>query len=68
MGAISHLPRKYSSIADAAGYAAVSEKTIRRWIASGRINGYRAGSRIIRVDLNEIDAALRPIPNAKSVA
>ena len=36
---------------------------MRRWIAAGAVPGYRAG-RLIKVDLNDLDAALRPIPAA----
>ena len=60
--------RRIASITAAAEYAGVSTKTIRRYIASGRLTGYRIGPRLIRVDLNELDAILRPIPNAKTVA
>ena len=49
-------------IADAAEYGDCSTKTIRRMIARGDLTGYRLGSRMIRVDLNELDALLRPIP------
>ncbi len=56
--------RRLASISVAADYAAVSTKTIRRWISSGRVAGYRAGPRLIRVDLAELDAMLRPIPTA----
>jgi len=38
----------------------VTDRTIRQMIADGRINGYRSGSRLVRVDLNEVDAAMRP--------
>ena len=54
--------RRLESISEAADYLGVSTKTIRRYIASGRLTGYRAGPRLIRVDLNELDAVLRPIP------
>jgi excisionase family DNA binding protein len=56
--------RRLESIQFAAEYARVSTKTVRRWIASGDLAGYRAGKRLIRVDLNELDALLRPIPTA----
>jgi excisionase family DNA binding protein len=56
--------RRLAPISVAADYAAVSTKTIRRWISSGRVAGYRAGPRLIRVDLAELDAMLRPIPTA----
>jgi excisionase family DNA binding protein len=56
--------RRFISIATAAEYAGVTTKTIRRWIAAGRLRGYRAGPRLIRVRVDELDAMLRPIPTA----
>lgn len=55
--------RRYGSTEDAAAYYKVSKKTVRRWIDEGRITGYRVGPRYIRVDLDEIEAAVvRAIP------
>lgn len=54
--------RRLTSIQDAADYAGVCQKTIRRRIADGSLTGYRMGPRLLRVDLNELDAMLRPIP------
>lgn len=56
--------RRLESIQHAAEYLGVAEKTIRRMIARGDLTGYRAGPRLIRVDLNELDAMLRVIPTA----
>lgn len=56
--------RRLESVPNAADYLGVCPKTIRRWIAAGRVTGYRAGPRLIRVDLNELDDLLRPIPTA----
>jgi excisionase family DNA binding protein len=57
--------RRLASIPDAAEYVGVSTKTTRRYIAAGRITGYRTGPRLIRVDLNEVDAVLlQRIPTA----
>ena len=55
---------RYVPLAAAASYIAVDTKTIRRMISRGELSGRRVGSRIIRVDLNELDALLRPIPSA----
>jgi excisionase family DNA binding protein len=44
----------------------VSEKTLRRYIAQGKLTGYRLGPRLIRVDLDEVETLLRPIPTAKA--
>ncbi len=56
--------RKLVGLPEAAAELGVSTKTIRRWIASGGVTGYRAGPRLIRVDLVELDAMLSPIPTA----
>jgi len=56
--------RRLASIAAAAEYLATSQRTVRRMIASGDLTGYRIGSRLLRVDLNEVDAKLRAIPSA----
>lgn len=52
--------RRLVSLVVASEYADVSTKTLRRWIAESKVPGYRAG-RLIKVDLNELDAALRPM-------
>jgi excisionase family DNA binding protein len=52
---------RLADICDAAAYAHVHPRTIRRRISDGTLTGYRFGPRLIRVDLNEMDAALRPI-------
>jgi excisionase family DNA binding protein len=50
------------SIAVAAEHVSVSQLTIRRWIAAGKLKGYRVGPRLIRVDLDELDQFLRQMP------
>lgn len=62
------ITRRYATLSEAAQYAHVHPKTLRRRIAAGELTGYRMGSRLIRVDLDELDASLRPIPNAKTAA
>jgi excisionase family DNA binding protein len=52
---------RLDSLTNAADFAGVSTKTIRRWISDGRITGYRMGPRLIRVDLDELAAMLQPI-------
>ena len=60
--------RRYAPISVAAEYADCSPKTVRRRIADGSLTGYRFGPRIIRVDLNELDQILSPIPTTGAVA
>lgn len=52
--------RAYISITDAADYLGVTTRTIRQMIADGRLRGYRSGSRLVRLRLAEIDAAMQP--------
>jgi excisionase family DNA binding protein len=49
----------------AAAYADVSTRTLRRYIAQGRLTGYRVGPRLVKVDLTELDPLARPIPTAR---
>jgi excisionase family DNA binding protein len=53
--------RRMGTAAAAAEQVPCSEKTIRRYIAAGRLHGYRVGPRMIRVDLDELDELLRPL-------
>ncbi len=55
-------PRRLASLEHGAVYMDTSVMTVRRYISSGRLTGYRLGDRLLRVDLNEIDAILRPVP------
>ena len=61
-------PKRLVPLDDAAEYVSCNERTIRRYIAAGRLTGYRVGPRLIRVDLDELEAMLRPIPTASDVA
>lgn len=60
--------KRLASIAAAAEYATCSEKTIRRRIAAGDLTGYRFGAKLIRIDLNDVDRLLKPIPSAGDAA
>lgn len=57
-------PTRLTSVENAASYADVSTRTIRRWIADGRIPGYRVGPRLVKVDLADLDSLARRIPTA----
>lgn len=56
--------RRLTTIADAAVYLDCSQRTIRRRVASGELTAYRLGPRLLRIDLDELDALLKPIPTA----
>lgn len=49
---------KMVSVAAAAEHYEVSRQTVRRWIASGKITAHRVGPRLIRIDLEEIEAEI----------
>lgn len=53
--------RRLVSVQAAATDLGVSEKTIRRYISSGKLEGFRMGARLIRVDMNQVDRLLSPI-------
>lgn len=55
-------PRRLASLAEAAEVLGVSVRTIRRMVSEGRLTGYRIGSRMLRVDLNDVDALPSAIP------
>jgi excisionase family DNA binding protein len=56
--------RRYVKVAEAAEYLHVTDRTIRQMIADGRLTAYRSGRRVVRLDLNEIDAAMKPFGGA----
>lgn len=59
-----HSQRRYGSVQQAADLIGVSGKTIRRRIADGTISAYKFGPRLLRVDLDQVERALTPIPTA----
>jgi len=55
----------YVSLEEAADIMSLSTRTIRRRISDGTIPAYQFGRRPIRIRLDELEAALRPIPSAR---
>jgi excisionase family DNA binding protein len=58
--------RRWAAQAEAADYLDITPKTLRRMVATGQVTGYRMGPRLIRFDLDELDALMRPIPTTKA--
>ena len=46
----------------AAEYLGITDRTLRRMIAAGKLPAYRLGPRLLRIDVNDLDALLRPVP------
>ncbi|MGC5245394.1 excisionase family DNA-binding protein [Gordonia sp. DT219] len=56
-------PARFShSITEIADLYGVHPKTIRRWIAEGRISAHRIGPRLIRLDPDEVARQLLGAP------
>jgi hypothetical protein len=57
--------RRLVSVKAVAAMYDVDPITVRRWISSGLVRGYRIGARLIKLDLNEVEArVVRVIPAA----
>jgi excisionase family DNA binding protein len=52
------------SITEAAKYLGVSTRTLRRYIADGRLPAYRVGNQIIRINPDDLVRLERRIPTA----
>lgn len=55
---------RFISLAEAADMLGVTEKTIRRYIASGDLQAARLGRRVIRIREDHVAGLLQPIPTA----
>ena len=56
--------RTLISVNAAATRLGLDPRTIRRYISDGVLPGYRVGSTLVRVDQDDVDALVRPIPAA----
>lgn len=56
-----HTHPHLGTLAQAADILACDPKTVRRYVADGRLTGYRIGPRNLRVDLNEVSSLIRPV-------
>lgn len=56
-------PRSMLRIPEAAEYLNVAPRTVRDYIAQGRLPAYRiAGQRAVRIKAEDVEALLQPIP------
>ncbi|MDH6247548.1 excisionase family DNA-binding protein [Mycobacterium sp. OTB74] len=56
--------RRYVTQQQAAEYLGVTVRTIRQKITDGELTAYRSGTRLVRVDLNDVDAMMVPFGGA----
>jgi excisionase family DNA binding protein len=59
-----HPPRRFTSVEGAATYADVSQRTIWRWIHRGILPAHRVGPRLVKIDVNDLDALAKRVPTA----
>ena len=57
-------PDTLLTVAEAAGRLQVSTKTVRRYIAAGRLQAFRLGPTLLRLHAAEVDGLLRPLATA----
>lgn len=57
--------KRLASVTHLMAYADISRSTAYRLVASGDIKAYKSG-RILRVDLDSVDAWLKPVKGARS--
>ncbi len=57
----SPVPLDLISLAQAEPLVGVSYWTLRRWIADGRLTGFRLGPRLLRVSRSDVLALARPV-------
>ncbi|WP_117423899.1 excisionase family DNA-binding protein [Mycobacterium marinum] len=53
-------PRRWASLKQAGVYLGVTDRTVREHVSCGLYPAYRLNGRLVRVDLNEVDAAMVP--------
>jgi excisionase family DNA binding protein len=63
----SKVPTRIASIEQAANFAGCSQQTIRLDINERRLRGHRLGAWLVRVDLDGVEALLRPIPTIGTI-
>ena len=57
-------PPRLISLSEFADRADVHPRSVRRWIASGLITGYRVGPRLVKCDPADLDRVVGTIPAA----
>jgi excisionase family DNA binding protein len=56
--------KRLMGISEGAEVLGVSCKTIRRYIAAGKLPAYRVGPRLIKIDAADLDSLFQPVGGA----
>lgn len=62
MARAEELPPRWIDQRQAAAYLGITDRTLRRMIADGRLPAYRLGPRLLRIDMGDLDALMRRVP------
>lgn len=62
MAGATELAPRWIDQRQAADYLGITDRTLRRMIAAGKLPAYRLGPRLLRIDVADLDALLRPVP------
>lgn len=54
---------RWATLREGAAYLGIGLRTLTDKIATGEVPAYRCGPRLVRVDLNELDQLMVPVPN-----
>lgn len=46
----------------------ITDKTLRRYVAAGKLPAYRMGGRLLRFKAEDLDALMEPVPTAGTAA
>lgn len=55
-------PNRLVTVQSVAERLNVNELTVRRMISRGELTGYKVGPRLLRLDADEVDAYIQPVP------
>jgi excisionase family DNA binding protein len=58
------MKKTYMSPPEAGDYLGVTTRTIRQMVVDGRLQAYKLGAKVVRLKVDEIDAAMQPLGEA----
>lgn len=65
---IAHADLGFMRLSDAADYLALDVRSVRRFIAQGKLPGYRVGNKQLRVKYEDVKAFANPVPTVDPAA
>lgn len=53
---------QWLTVNDVCEHLGITDKTLRRYIAAGKVPAYRMGGRLLRFNASDINALMEPVP------